>query len=101
MHSRGPGIWGIRRYLIMLLYALICLSLALLGIAGLQFTYLFYLDRVDKERKKLIHTLEADCRRLSSRLADAEAKVAEQDLLLNKLFIDSGDEVWADIIEDR
>ena len=85
----------------MLLYALICLSLTLLGIAGLQFTYLFYLDRVDKERKKLIHTLEGDCRRLSNRLADAEAKVAEQDLLLNKLFLDSGDEVWADIIEER
>lgn len=85
----------------MLMYALICLSLALVGIAGLQFTYLFYLDRVDKERKKLIHKLEADCRRLASRLAEAEAKVAEQDLLLNKVFLDSGDEAWADIIEDR
>ena len=85
----------------MLLYALICLSLALVGVAGLQFTYLFYLDRVDKERKKLIHKLEVECRRLSNRLAEAEVRVAEQDLMLNKLLIESGDEVWADIIEDR
>jgi hypothetical protein len=85
----------------MLMYALICLSLALLGIAGLQFTYLFYLDRVDKERKKLIHQLEVECRRLSARLADAEARVAEQDLLLNKLLVETNDELWADIIEER
>jgi hypothetical protein len=85
----------------MLMYALICLSLALLGIAGLQFTYLFYLDRVDKERKKLIHQLEVECRRLSTRLADAEARVAEQDLLLNKLLVETNDELWADIIEER
>ena len=83
------------------MYALICLSLALLGIAGLQFTYLFYLDRVDKERKKLIHQLEVECRRLSTRLADAEARVAEQDLLLNKLLVETNDEMWADIIEER
>ena len=85
----------------LLTYTLICLSLALLGIAGLQFTYLFYLDRVDKERKKLIHQLEVECRRLSARLADAEAHVAEQDLLLNKLLIETNDEMWADIIEER
>jgi hypothetical protein len=85
----------------MLLYALICLSLALVGIAGLQFTYLFYLDRVDKERKKLIHQLEVECRRLSGRLADAESRVAEQDLVLSKIMMETGDEVWADIIEER
>jgi hypothetical protein len=84
-----------------LMYALICLSLALVGIAGLQFTYLFYLDRVDKERKRLIHQLEVECRRLSSRLADAESRVAEQDRILNKLLIEAGDESWADIIEER
>ena len=85
----------------MLLYVLICLSLALVGVAGLQFTYLFYLDRVDKERKKLIHELEVECRRLSRKVADAESRVAEQDLILNKLLIESNDEAWADIIEER
>jgi hypothetical protein len=85
----------------LLTYALIGLSLALLGIAGLQFTYLFYLDRVDKERKKLIHQLEVECRRLSTRLAEAETRVAEQDLLLTKLLVETNDEMWADIIEER
>jgi hypothetical protein len=85
----------------MLLYALIGLSLALVGISGLQFTYLFYLDKVDKERKKLIHQLEGECKRLSGRLSDAEKRVAEQDLVLQKIYIESGDEMWADIIEER
>jgi hypothetical protein len=102
MHLIEPRhLFVVRSTFYMLLYALICLSLALVGVAGLQFTYLFYLDRVDKERKKLIHKLEVECRRLSNRLAEAEVRVAEQDLMLNKLLIESGDEVWADIIEDR
>jgi hypothetical protein len=86
----------------MLMYALICLSLALVGIAGLQFTYLFYLDRVDKERKKLIHDLEVECRRLSERLLRAETTIVEQKRLLEMTKIELEDgEVWADVIEDR
>jgi hypothetical protein len=85
----------------MLLYTLICLSLALVGIAGLQFTYLFYLDRVDRERKKLVHDLESECRRLSIRLSDAEAKIAEQDSLLTRFYDRSNEEVWADVIDER
>lgn len=85
----------------MLDYVLICLSLALLGIAGLQFTYLFYLDKVDKDRKKLIHRLESECRRLSGRLSEAEAKLAEQEELLLKIRPESGEELWADIIDER
>jgi len=83
------------------MYALICLSLALLGIAGLQFTYLFYLDRVDRERKKLICKLESECRRLSARAREAEAKIAEQEELLAKIYPEAGEEVWADIIDER
>jgi hypothetical protein len=85
----------------MLMYALICLSLALLGIAGLQFTYLFYLDKVDKERRKLIHKLELECRRLSARLSEAEAKIIEQEEMLSKMYPESGEEIWADIIDER
>ena len=85
----------------MLMYALICLSLALLGIAGLQFTFLFYLDKVDKERKKLINKLESECRRLSARLHEAEARIAEQEELLFKVYPETGEEVWADIIDER
>jgi hypothetical protein len=85
----------------MLLYGLICLSLALVGIAGLQFTYLFYLDRVDRERKKLVHDLESECRRLSSRLGRAEERLAEQDAMLSRYIEDAGEEVWADLIDER
>ena len=85
----------------MLEYVLICLSLALLGIAGLQFTYLFYLDKVDKERKRLIVRLESECRRLSGRLGEAEAKLADQEARLFKFRAESGEEIWADIIDER
>jgi hypothetical protein len=84
-----------------MMYALICLSLALLGIAGLQFTYLFYLDKVDKERRRLIHELECECRHLTTRLTEAEVKLAEQEKMLFKIYPESGDEIWADIIDER
>ena len=86
----------------MLLYVLICLSLSLSGIAGLQFLYLFYLDRLDKERKKRIHELEAQCKSLSRRLHEAEARIAEQDDVLSSFYADEeSEEAWADVIEDR
>jgi len=82
-------------------YALIGLSLALVGVAGLQFMYLFYLGRVDEQRKRHIHDLEIQCKRLAARLTEAEDRIAEQDELLAKFVDSSDDEVWADIIEER
>lgn len=86
----------------MLLYILICLSLSLAGIAGLQFTYLFYLDRIDKERKKRINELETQCKSLSRRLHNAELRNAEQNDVLKSFYVDEeSEEAWADVIEDR
>lgn len=87
----------------MLLYVLICLCLALAGIAGLQFTYTFYLDRLDRERKKRLHELEAACRRLSLRLEEAELRIARQDELLAVYYQDreEDEEAWADVLEDH
>lgn len=82
-------------------YALIGLSLTLVGVAGLQFLYLFYLGRVDEQRKRHIHDLEIQCKRLAARLSDAEDHIAEQDELLAKFAETTDDEVWADIIEER
>jgi len=83
-------------------YALIGLSLALVGVAGLQFMYLFYLGRVDDQRKRHIHDLELQCKRLAARLTEAEDRIAEQDELLAKFIQQSdSDEVWADIIEEK
>ncbi len=88
----------------MMLYVLIGLSLSLTGVAGLQFFYMTYLERIDREQKKRIRELEHHCKFLSSRVSEAEAKIAEQSNLLENIFDDFGDveeEVWADVIEDR
>ncbi|HMJ09375.1 MAG TPA: hypothetical protein VK468_10245 [Pyrinomonadaceae bacterium] len=91
-----------QRQIEMLLYILICLSLSLAGVAGLQFTYLFYLDRLDKERRKRIYELEAQCKSLTRRLHEAESRITEQNDILNSFYVDEeGEEAWADVIEDR
>lgn len=84
----------------MLMYALICLSLVLLGIVGLQFTYLFWVDRIYRERRTYLKDLENRYSDLNSRLRSAERQVAEQAELLEVLgYIET--ETWADVIEER
>jgi hypothetical protein len=86
----------------MLYYVLICLCLVLTGVAGLQLSYMFYLDRLDKERKKRLQELERRCKMLSKRLEDAEAKIELQEAVLDTFYEDKemeSDEVWADIID--
>ncbi len=87
-------------------YVLIGLSLSLAGVAGLQFFYLIYMERMDREHKKRIHELERHTKYLTHRLNDAEQQIAEQNGVLES-FLDEfdetpiEDEVWADVIEDR
>lgn len=89
----------------MMLYVLIGLSLSLVGVAGLQFFYLIYLERIDREQKKRIHELERHCKFLSNRVSDAEAKIAEQNNLLEGIFDETEEaeeeEIWADVIDER
>jgi hypothetical protein len=86
----------------MLLYVLIGLCLSLAGVAGLQLMYMFYLDRIDKERKKRVHALEIECRRLSSRLSEAERDLkAKSDLLAIAYPEIEDEEAWADVIDER
>jgi hypothetical protein len=88
----------------MLQYVLICLSLALAGVAGLQFMYMFYLERMEQERRKRIQHLERECRYLRSDLLDAEARIAEKDDLISSLsekLSEVDEDVWADVIDDR
>ena len=87
----------------MLMYALIGLSLVLVGIAGLQFSYLFYADRLDRERRQHLIKLEHRCTALRSDLAAAQQKVVEQESLIRSLAPDLvlEDEVWVDLIEER
>jgi hypothetical protein len=83
----------------MLSYVLIGLSLALTGVAGLQLMYMFYLDRIDKERKKRVAELERRCRSLTRRLADAERRIEEQDEMIATLY-EEDDDPWADVLDD-
>ena len=88
----------------MMMYVLIGLSLALAGVAGLQFFYMIYLERIDREQKRRIHELEHHCRHLSHRLNAAEQQVTEQSEMIESFFEDITDEeeeIWADVIEDR
>jgi uncharacterized membrane protein len=84
-------------------YVLIGLSLSLAAVAGLQFFYMIYLERIDREQKKRIHELERHSKHLSKRLSQAEQQIAEQDEILENILdeFEDDEEVWADVIEDR
>lgn len=85
----------------MLDYILIGLLLVLLGVTGLQFTYMFYLDRLDRERKKHVRFLERGNKRLTEQLESAEKRLADQAVILEKVYPEYvfDDELWADVID--
>lgn len=88
----------------MTIYVLICLSLSLAGVAGLQFFYLAYLERMDKIMRKTLRETERQNIYLKQRLFDAELQISEQSKLIEAVYEDFGEEdgeVWADVIEDR
>jgi hypothetical protein len=66
--------------------------------------YMFYLERMDRERKRRIQQLERECRYLRGDLLDAESRIAHQENLIAELtetIDDPEEEIWADVIEDR
>ena len=86
----------------MLMYALIGLSLVLTGIVGLQFTYLFYVDRVLRDRKSHLRQVEGERRALAYELEAANKLIAEQKALIDEAYPVIGrEEDWADVIEER
>ena len=86
----------------MLVYVLIGLCLSLAGVAGLQLMYMFYIDRIDKERKKRVHELEVEYKRLSARLAEAESELEMKTEMLAVAYPEYEDEeAWADLIDER
>lgn len=88
-----------------MLYVLICLCLSLAGVAGLQFFYMAYLERLDREHKKRIAELERRCKYLTKRLKETEQQVSEQndfiESIYNEFEIEDDEEVWADVIDER
>lgn len=87
----------------MFLFVLIGICLVLTGIAGLQFTYLFYVDRMYRERRKYMHTLEQRSEKLTSQLETARKQLAEQQDLIEAAYpeLKKRDEMWADVIDER
>ena len=87
----------------MFTFFLIGLLLVLTGLAGLQFTYLFYFDRIDRERKKHIRSLESRAEKLAERVEMAERRVDELSAVVQRYAPEykMDDESWADVIEDR
>mgnify|MGYP001085793661 CR=1 FL=1 len=101
----------------MLIYVLICISLALVGLSIIELLYLFYLERLERERRMKIIELEQKCKLLTERLKQAEARLQEQILFIETLnrkqseqedkelcieiLDDSADEEWAEFIEDK
>lgn len=83
----------------MLSYILIGLSLSLFGLAGLQFFYLNYLERIDRSRKAHLREMEHHRKHLEQRLAEAEDRIAEQDRILEEYAEE--EETWAEVIEER
>lgn len=83
----------------MLYYFLIGLSFVLLGIVGLQFTYMFYLDRMHIERKKYLQDLEHRHADLERKLSQAETRIAEIEATYPELKRE--DESWAEVIDER
>ncbi len=89
----------------MTMYVLIGIALSLLGVAGLQFMYLSWLEQVNRSNKKRITELEHRCMYLNDRLFQSELDVknhadilAENNLTINDV---ETDEVWADVISDE
>lgn len=76
----------------MLMFALIGLSLVLVGVAGLQFAYLFYIGRIYHERQKYLQDLEQRYRAAQARIAEQEALLASTEMIK---------EEWAEVIEER
>lgn len=87
----------------MLMYTLIGLCLVLTGVAGLQFTYLFYMDKINRDRMRHVRQVEARCTRLTDRLRSAEQRIAEKDDLIESLCpgLSGANETWAEVIDER
>lgn len=86
----------------MLVYFLIGLCLTLAGVAGLQLTYMFYLDRLERERKRRLQELERKCVRLTARLAEAEKRIVDQEAVINTLYSEaSQEEPWAEVLDEN
>lgn len=83
-----------------MLYVLICVALAMSGVAGLQFFYLAYLERIGKQHKRRVTELERQNAVLYHRWQDSERILANYQTLEATDILEETEEVWSEIIED-
>lgn len=82
-----------------MLYVVICIALAMAGVAGLQFFYLAYMEKVIRSQKRRLNELERQNAVLYHRWQDAERVLVNYQALEAEEVIEE-EEVWSEIIED-
>lgn len=83
-----------------MLYVVICIALAMAGVAGMQFFYLAYMERVINQQKRRITELERQNAVLYHRWQDAERVATHYDDLEAQV-VEEEEEIWSEIIEDK
>ena len=84
-----------------MLYVVICLAMSMAAVAGLQFFYLAYIEKVMRQHKRRVGELERQNRVLYHRWQDAERTLTGfQNLEAEAVEIIEEEDVWAEIIED-
>lgn len=83
----------------MMLYVVICIALAMAGVAGMQFFYLAYMERVCKQHQRRVKELERQNALLYHRWQDTERALAGYEDLAAEEIAEE-EEVWSEIIED-
>ena len=79
---------------------MICIALVMAGVAGMQFFYLAYMERVSKQQKRRIKELERQNAVLYHRWQDTERILAAYQELEAEELIEEEEEIWSEIIED-
>jgi hypothetical protein len=82
-----------------MLYVVICIALAMGGVAGMQFFYLAYMEKVLRQQKRRVDELERQNAILYHRWQDAERTLAGYEDLSAEEVIEE-EEIWSEIIED-
>jgi prolyl oligopeptidase PreP (S9A serine peptidase family) len=83
-----------------MLYVVICIALAMAGVAGMQFFYLAYMERIVNQQKKRVTELERQNAVLYHRWQDAE-RVAAHYQDLEAEVVEEEEEVWSEIIDSE
>lgn len=83
----------------MVIFGLITFIFVLIGVIGLQLMYSFYVERLDRERKRFLRDLERENRKLKEELNAARTRLTSLHLIAPDGSI-SDEDLWAEVIEE-